>query len=101
LPFQPDHATINLFRAMDTEQIINAIADEADDFLATAPSAKDARTVVREYLAANYPGLSENETAEVMKGLFAILNEEGFFDGDGPGEAAAWRTGEDDSIHEI
>lgn len=88
-------------RNMDIESIIGAIADEADDFLGSASSMTEARPLIREHLKENYPDLSDEETLQVMAGLFSILSDEGFFDGATPGEAASWNAGEDDSIHEV
>lgn len=65
---------------MDLNSIVDDIADRADDFLEGATSREQAQAGVSEMITANYPGLAGPERAEVIKGVMAILEEEGFFD---------------------
>lgn len=64
---------------MSVQEIINTAADDADDFLAGISSMKEARPAIREYLKANHPGLLPPDEAQVITGLLAVLEEEGFF----------------------
>jgi hypothetical protein len=79
---------------MELEAIINAVADEADDFLAGITTKAEARTVILSYLGDHYPDLAPGACARVASGLLAILDREGFFDTRGPRDA--WSEGESD-----
>jgi hypothetical protein len=78
--------------AMNVQDIINAAADDADDFLAGVSSMTEARPAIREYLKAHNHKLTPTDEARVIAGLLAILEEEGFF------EAAAGAEEMDDAI---
>ena len=84
---------------MDLKAIINAVADEADDFLAGVSSKSEARTTVLTYLSDNYPDLSPGDAARVTSGLLTLLENEGFFDisasGDSWGEDGEEGSDED------
>ena len=67
---------------MNLEAIINAAADDADEFLAGTRSMTEARPAIRDYLKENHPNLSPMEAQQVTAGLLAILEEEGFFQGE-------------------
>jgi hypothetical protein len=67
------------------QEIIDKIADEADDFLAEASSRAQARAGIEELLTADYPRLAAADRAKVVAGVIAILDKEGFFEG-APGE---------------
>jgi hypothetical protein len=69
---------------MDLKAIINAVADEADDFLVGISSKSEARTAILAYLSDNYPDLNPGDSARVTSGLLSILDNEGFFDARGP-----------------
>jgi hypothetical protein len=75
---------------MSVQDIIDAAADDADEFLAGVSSMTEARPVIREYLKTNHPPLAPADEARVIAGLLAILEEEGFF------ESAAGDDGMDD-----
>jgi transcription termination factor NusB len=64
----------------DIQEIINALADEADELLDGVSTKQDARPVIREYLEKNHPELDKTERAIVLAGLFEILEEEEFFE---------------------
>lgn len=65
---------------MDLNSIVDDIADRADDFLEGATSREQAQAGVSEMITVNYPELDGADRAEVIKGVMAILEEEGFFD---------------------
>ncbi|BET68354.1 hypothetical protein ASA1KI_32720 [Opitutales bacterium ASA1] len=65
---------------MTPESIVNEVADSADDLLGDARSMTEARAAIREYLAANHPGLDKLQNEQVVAGVLAILDEEGFFE---------------------
>jgi len=73
---------------MNLDAIINAAADEADDFLAGVRSMAEARPAIRDYLKENFPDLGPAESQRVTAGLLAILEEEGFFAAGG--EEGSW-----------
>jgi len=64
---------------MSVQEIINAAADDADDFLAGVSSMTEARPAIRDYLKARHPSLAPPDEARVIAGLLALLEEEGFF----------------------
>lgn len=64
----------------DLNQIIGAVADDADDFLADVTSRAEARAAIRAYLDENYPELGEADVPRVVAGLIVLLDDEGFFD---------------------
>jgi hypothetical protein len=79
---------------MDLEAIINAAADDADGFLAGVGSMTEARPAIRDYLKENYPKLGPVEVQRVTAGLLALLDDEGFFEAAGGGDAWSEETGE-------
>ncbi len=74
---------------MNIQEIINTVADDADDFLSGVSSMTEARPAIREYLKSSYPKLSTEEGVRVVAGILAILGEEGFFEGSGKGDSWA------------
>lgn len=64
---------------MDLDAIISAAADDADQFLAGAASMAEARPAIRDYLQENFPDLGPADVHRVVAGLFALLDDEGFF----------------------
>ena len=72
---------------MNVQDIINAAADDADDFLAGISSMTEARPAIREYLQSNYPGLPAPDQERIVAGVLAILEEEEFFQAAGRNEA--------------
>lgn len=65
---------------MTLQSIINEAADEADEVLVGIRAPKDARPVIREWIAERHPELNESDRAKVAEGVFSILDREGFFD---------------------
>jgi hypothetical protein len=65
---------------MDLDAIINAAADDADLFLTGVASMTEARPVIRDYLKENFPDLAPADVSRVIAGLFALLEDEGFFE---------------------
>ncbi len=64
-------------------EIIDKIADDADDLLADAANRAQAKAVVEEVLSSQHPKLSPADRAKVVSGVIAILEKEGFFEGSG------------------
>jgi hypothetical protein len=69
---------------MDLRTIIEAIAGQADDFLAGAANRNEARAGIAELLTADYAALKPAERKQVTDSVMAILEDEGFFE---PGRA--------------
>ena len=63
------------------QDLINRIADNADDFLVEASNRIQARAAIEELLSADHPGLSPADRTKVIAGVIAILEKEGFFEG--------------------
>ncbi|MFT3870911.1 MAG: hypothetical protein QM715_20855 [Nibricoccus sp.] len=71
---------------MTLSDIINDIADQADDFLDGVTKRTDARAAISEQLTIKYPKLAGPERTKVTDGVLALLDEEGFFElGSGSG----------------
>lgn len=64
---------------MDLRLIIDAIASQADDFLAGAESRAEARAGIAAQINAAHPGLAPADRKKVADAVMAILEEEGFF----------------------
>jgi hypothetical protein len=64
---------------MDLQGIIDAIASQADDFLAGAADRREARAGIAELLNADYPQLGPAERKTVAESVMTILEDEGFF----------------------
>ena len=77
---------------VNLQDIVNAAADEADDFLRGVTSIGEAKTVIAEWLADHHPRLSQPERQKIAQGLLAILDREGFFESTGFGDS--WEGGE-------
>jgi hypothetical protein len=69
------------------QAIIDHIADQADDFLAGAANRAEARAGVEEVITADYLSLLPADRAQVVAGVMAVLEQEGFFEADA-GESA-------------
>lgn len=80
--------------AVDLQRIIDDIADQADEFLATASNRAQARAGIEELLTAEHSALAAGERAQVVAGVMAILENEGFFEG--LGAAGGPKEDEDD-----
>jgi len=65
---------------MTLSDIINDIADQADDFLDGVTKRDEARAAISEQITISYPKLNGAERTKVTEGVLAILNEEGFFE---------------------
>lgn len=65
---------------MDLSSIIDEIASQADDFLASAANRKEARAGIDELVNTNYSRLSPVDRKKVVEGVMAILEQEGFFE---------------------
>jgi hypothetical protein len=78
---------------MNLQDIINAAADDADEFLRGVRTMTEARPAIREYLAANHPKLSPGDSARVIAGLLAVLEEEGFFEAKTDGDMWSEESG--------
>jgi hypothetical protein len=72
---------------MDLGSVIDEIASQADDFLASAANRREARAGIDELVNTVYPRLSPGDRKKVAEGVMAILEQEGFF------ETAARRGG--------
>ena len=72
---------------MDLSSIIDEIASQADDFLASAANRREARAGIDELVNTDYPRLSPGDHKKVVEGVMAILEQEGFL------ETAARRGG--------
>jgi hypothetical protein len=79
---------------MDLRDIIDEIANQADDFLANAADRREARAAVAELIASTYPDLSERARHVALDGVMHILEEEAFFGAAGGLDAPD--DGEDD-----
>jgi hypothetical protein len=80
---------------MDLREIIDEIANQADDFLAYATDRREARAAIAELIASSYPDLSEKAKHVALDGVMHILEEEEFFAGAGPLEGHAEVDDED------
>lgn len=69
---------------MDLREIIDEIANQADDFLAYAADRREARAAIAELIASSHPELSEKTRHVALDGVMHILEEEEFFAGAGP-----------------
>ncbi len=65
---------------VDLGPVIDDIADRADDFLEGATSREQAQAGVSELITLDYPTLTAPQRTEVIKGVMAVLEEEGFFE---------------------
>jgi len=72
---------------MNLQDIIENLANRADDFLADAANAKEARASIGEVLAKEYPKLGGVDRQKVTSALMGILEEEGFFEGGRKGDS--------------
>lgn len=66
---------------MNLKEIVDSVAGRADDFLADAANAKEARNAIGELLGAEFPKLSGSDRLKITDSVIAILLEEGFFEG--------------------
>lgn len=64
---------------MELDAIIDAAANEADEFLVGISTMTEARPAIRDYLAKKHSNLAPGEIQRVTAGVLAILEEEGFF----------------------
>jgi hypothetical protein len=64
---------------MDLRPIIDQIASQADDFLDGVENRTEARAGVAEQVNLGHPGLSPGDRRQVIEGVMAILEDEGFF----------------------
>ncbi len=80
---------------MNLQVIINDVADNADDFLGDARSMIEARAAIRAFLADKFPAMSKPDSEQVIAGVLAILDEEGFFDAVGSRDASIESDEED------
>ena len=65
--------------ADDLRPIINAIADQADHFLAGARDRAHARAGISELLTMDYSYLNPADRNAVVSGVMSVLEEEDFF----------------------
>ena len=65
---------------MTLSDIIDDIADQADDFLDGVTKRAEARAAISEQLTIKYPKLAGPERAKVIEGVLSVLDEEGFFE---------------------
>jgi len=72
---------------MNLQDIIENLANRADDFLADAANAKEARTTIGEVLSKEYPKLGGVERQKVVNAVMGILEEEAFFEGARKGDS--------------
>ena len=72
---------------MNLHDIIDAVADQADDFLAGADNRAQARAGIMELLNADYPGLTHADRKTVADRVMDILDREGFFESTPGGES--------------
>jgi hypothetical protein len=68
---------------MDLSGIIDEIASQADDFLASAANRKEARAGIVELVNTDHPRLSPVDRKKITEGVMAILEQEGFFEAAG------------------
>ena len=72
---------------MNLQSIIHDIAARADDVLEGASNRAQARAGIEEVITLDYLSLSPSERGQVVNGVMAILEKEGFFEanpGGGP-----------------
>ncbi len=74
---------------MDLKSIVNAICDQADDFLAGVRKRDEARAGIAEYLTMHHAKLAPADKKAVIDQTMRILDNEGFF------ESAAGGGGDD------
>ena len=67
---------------MNPDELIDRIADRADELLAGASNRAQARAGVEEQVTLEQPGLPPAERHRVVEGVMAILDREGFFEGE-------------------
>lgn len=62
------------------QSVINAAADEADSLLDGVASPAEAKPMILEWLADNYPDLPPDQRHAAVRGIVSVLDREGFFD---------------------
>ena len=67
------------------QAVINLAADEADSLLDGVATPAEARPVLMDWLADNHPSLRKAEHLQIVSGVLALLEREGFFTGTGTG----------------
>ncbi len=70
----------------NVQAVINAAADEADSLLEGVATPADAKPILQEWLADNHPKLPKAERQQVVLGVLALLEQEGFFEASEPGD---------------
>ena len=85
---------------MNLQSIINAAADEADEFLDGITTAAEARPAIAEWVNDNHPELTAADRQKAMQGILALLGREGFFEGRGRGDAWGETGGEGGAANE-
>ena len=83
---------------MTPQAIIREIAAKADDALDGATSRAQARAGIEELITLDYLSTPPAEREQIVQGVMAILEREGFFDlspGAGRGDDEETETGED------
>jgi len=65
---------------MDRKSIVNAICDQADDFLAGVRRRDEARAGIAEVLTMHHRALPPAEKKAVIDDVMRILDAEGFFE---------------------
>jgi hypothetical protein len=84
---------------MNLHDIINSVADEADELLGGCSSPEEARVELQDHMKAHYPKLSAAESKAAITGVLAILTKEGFFEG-APGNDGFGADDADDGFEE-
>ena len=79
---------------MNLPSIISAAADEADGFLGGVTSPNEAKPLIVEWLTDNQPGLTAPDRQQVVQGLLALLEREGFFAGTNARDSRSDAAGE-------
>ena len=67
------------------QAVINLAADEADSLLDGVSTPAEAKPVLMDWLADNHPTLGKTEHLQIVSGVLALLEREGFFTGTGSG----------------
>lgn len=67
---------------MNLQVIIHDIASRADDVLAGASNRAQARAGVEELITLDFPETAPPDRRKVVDGVMAILEAEGFFEGE-------------------
>ena len=70
------------------QAVINFAADEADSLLDGVVTPAEARPVLMDWLADNHPSLRKAEHLQIVSGVLALLEREGFFASSGGGDGA-------------